>query len=121
MYPDQSRHSSVSHIHATCYGDVWQTAARGTVRAFYGWYVRTNDLQPRNNGGTKGILVPVGLRLRYVIVKPKNSWTFYAEDATSVYDGNWTASAVKSQVRLNVSFTIPVGWRLCPPGASPRS
>ncbi len=29
----------------------------------------------------------------YVIVKPKNSWTFYAEYATSLYDGNWTPQA----------------------------
>jgi hypothetical protein len=74
-----------------------------------GLYLSTNDLQAQYNWDTNGLRVPIGARFGYLIVKPKNTWNFYVEYATSVYSDKWTAPAVKNQIRLNVSYTIPVG------------
>ncbi|KPK65634.1 MAG: hypothetical protein AMS21_04225 [Gemmatimonas sp. SG8_38_2] len=74
-----------------------------------GFYLATNDLQSQYNWDTKGLLVPIGLRFGYLLIKPKYTFNFYAEYATSVYNDNWVAPAVKDQVRLNVSYQIPVG------------
>jgi hypothetical protein len=74
-----------------------------------GFYLATNDLQAQYNWDTNGLRVPLGARFGYLIVQPKNTWNFYVEYATSVYSDKWTAPAVKNQIRLNVSYTIPVG------------
>ncbi len=74
-----------------------------------GFYLATNDLQAQYNWDTKGLLLPIGLRFGYLLVKPKNTWNFYAEYSTTVHNDNWTAPAAKDQIRFNVSFTIPVG------------
>jgi hypothetical protein len=74
-----------------------------------GFYLGTNDLQAQYNWDSKGMIVPVGVRFGYLLVRPKNTWNFYAEYSTTVYNDKWTAPAAKTQVRFNVSYTIPVG------------
>ena len=74
-----------------------------------GFYVATNDLQAQYDWDSKGMIVPVGLRFGYLLVRPKNTWNFYTEYATTLYNDKWIAPAAKNQLRLNVSFTIPVG------------
>ena len=74
-----------------------------------GWYVGTNDLQAQYSWEFKGWKLPVGARLGYVLVRPKNSWNFYVEYATEFATDDWPGAAAKHKVRLNASFTIPVG------------
>ncbi len=74
-----------------------------------GWYLGTNDLQAQHSWEFGGWKVPVGLRLGYVLVKPKNSWNFYVEYATEFATDDWPGAVAQNKVRLNVSYTIPVG------------
>ena len=74
-----------------------------------GFYIATNDLQSQYNWDTNGLLVPIGLRFGYLLIKPKQTFNFYAEYSTTVYTDNWIAPAPKNQIRLNVSYQIPVG------------
>jgi hypothetical protein len=74
-----------------------------------GWYAGTNDLQAQYSWEFGGWKVPVGARLGYVLVRPKNSWNFYVEYATDFATDDWPGAAAKHKVRVNASFTIPVG------------
>jgi hypothetical protein len=74
-----------------------------------GWYAGTNDLQAQYSWEFGGWKVPVGARLGYVLVRPKNSWNFYVEYATDFATDDWPGAAAKNKLRVNVSFTIPVG------------
>ena len=74
-----------------------------------GWYLGTNDLQVQYSWEFKGWKLPVGARLGYVLVRPKNSWNFYVEYATDFATSDWPGAAAKNKLRLNVSLSIPVG------------
>ena len=74
-----------------------------------GWYAGTNDLQALYSWEFGGWKIPVGARLGYVLVRPKNSWNFYVEYATDFATGDWPGAAAKNKIRFNVSYTIPVG------------
>jgi hypothetical protein len=74
-----------------------------------GWYAGTNDLQAQYSWEFGGWKVPVGARVGYVLVRPKNSWNFYVEYATDFATDDWPGAAAKHKVRVNASFTIPVG------------
>ncbi len=74
-----------------------------------GWYAGTNDLQAQYSWEFGGWKVPVGARLGYVLVRPSNSWNFYVEYATEFATDDWPGAVAKHKIRLNVSFTIPVG------------
>jgi len=74
-----------------------------------GWYAGTNDLQALYSWEFGGWKIPVGARLGYVLVLPNNSWNFYIEYATDFATDDWPGAAAKHKIRLNASFTIPVG------------
>jgi hypothetical protein len=74
-----------------------------------GFYLGTNDLQAQYSWEFKGWKLPVGARLGYVLVTPKNSWNFYVEYATDFAANDWPGAAAKNKIRLNVSLSIPVG------------
>jgi hypothetical protein len=74
-----------------------------------GWSAGTNDLQAQYSWEFGGWKVPVGARVGYVLVRPKNSWNFYVEYATDFATDDWPGAAAKHKVRVNASFTIPVG------------
>ena len=74
-----------------------------------GWYAGTNDLQALYSWEFGGWKIPVGARLGYVLVRPNNSWNFYVEYATDFATDDWPGAAAKHKIRLNASFTIPVG------------
>ena len=74
-----------------------------------GWYAGTNDLQVLYSWEFGGWKIPVGARLGYVLVRPENSWNFYVEYATDFATDDWPGAAAKHKIRLNVSFSIPVG------------
>ena len=73
-----------------------------------GWYIATNDMQAQYNWQTEGITVPIGSRFGYVLVQPKKSWNLYLEYATNLATDKWLGSAAKSQIRLNISMTMPM-------------
>jgi len=74
-----------------------------------GWYLGTNDLQAQHSWEFGGWKIPVGARFGYVLVRPKNSWNFYVEYATDFATNDWPGAAAKHKIRVNASFTIPVG------------
>jgi len=80
-----------------------------TLQLAKGWYLSTNDMAMQYSWEFKGWIFPVGLRLGYVLVQPKNSWNFYVEYATEFATDDWPGAAAKNKFRLNVSYTIPVG------------
>ena len=74
-----------------------------------GWYLGTNDLVAQYSWEFGGWKVPVGARLGYVLVKPGNTWNFYVEYATDFATDDWPGAAAKNKIRLNISYSIPVG------------
>jgi hypothetical protein len=45
-----------------------------------------------------------------VLVRDKGSWNFYVEYQTSLVYDDWPGSAIDSAVRVNVTYTMPVGF-----------
>jgi len=80
-----------------------------TLQLGKGWYVATNDLAAQYSWEFGGWMVPVGLRLGYVLVQPKASWNFYVEYATDLATDDYPGAAAKSKYRVNVSYAMPVG------------
>ncbi len=74
-----------------------------------GWYLASNDLQAQHSWEFGGWKVPIGVRVGYVLVKPKGSWNFYLEYATEIATDDWLGPAAENKVRANVSYAIPVG------------
>ena len=74
-----------------------------------GWYLSTNDMAMQYSWEFKGWKVPIGLRFGYVLVQPTSSWNFYVEYATEFATDDWPGAAAKTKLRLNASYTIPVG------------
>jgi hypothetical protein len=74
-----------------------------------GWYIGTNDMVAQYSWEFKGWKVPIGVRVGYVLVQPRNSWNFYVEYATEFATDDWPGAAAKNKFRLNVSYSIPVG------------
>jgi hypothetical protein len=74
-----------------------------------GWYVGNGDMVARYDWDTKKFYLPIGIRVGKVIVMDKGSWNFYAEYQTSAVYKDWLGSAVKNSIRVNVTYTMPVG------------
>lgn len=74
-----------------------------------GFYLASNDLVASYSWEFGGWKLPVGARLGYVLVRPKNTWNFYIEYATDFVTNDWPGAAAKNKIRLNVSYSIPVG------------
>jgi hypothetical protein len=74
-----------------------------------GLYLASNDLVAQYSWEFKGWKVPIGVRVGYVLIKPKGSWNFYLEYATEFATDDWPGAAAENKVRANVSYAIPVG------------
>ena len=74
-----------------------------------GWYIASNDMQAQHSWEFGGWKVPIGVRLGYVLVKPKGSWNFYLEYATEFATDDWLGPAAENKIRANVTYVIPVG------------
>jgi len=74
-----------------------------------GWYLGTNDMAILYSWEFGGWKIPVGVRVGYVLVRPSNSWNFYFEYATEFGTDDWPGAIAKNKIRLNVSYTVPVG------------
>jgi hypothetical protein len=57
----------------------------------------------------KEFYVPIGVRVGKVLQREKGSWNLYAEYQTSLIYDNWPGTAVENSIRLNVTYTMPMG------------
>lgn len=74
-----------------------------------GWYVGNGDMVIQYDWNSNDVYVPIGVRLGKVIQRPKNAWNLYVEYQTSLIYDDWPGSAVENSIRLNVTYTMPVG------------
>jgi hypothetical protein len=74
-----------------------------------GWYVGNGDMVANYDWDSKKWYLPIGVRLGKVFVKDHGTWNFYAEYQTSLLYKDWLGSAVDTSIRVNVSYTIPMG------------
>jgi hypothetical protein len=74
-----------------------------------GWYVGNGDMIANYDWDSKKFYLPIGVRLGKVFVKEKGTWNFYAEYQTSLFYDDWPGSAVDTSIRVNVTYTIPMG------------
>jgi len=73
-----------------------------------GWYIGNGDMVARYDWNTSEFYLPIGVRVGKVVVGDSSSWNFYGEYQTSLIKDNWSGSAVKDSIRLNVTYTMPV-------------
>jgi len=74
-----------------------------------GWYVGNGDMVANYDWDSKKWYLPIGVRLGKVFVKDHGTWNFYAEYQTSLLYKDWLGSAVDTSIRVNVTYTIPMG------------
>ena len=74
-----------------------------------GWYVGNGDMVANYDWDSKKFYLPIGVRLGKVFVQEKGTWNFYAEYQTSLLYDDWPGSAVDTSIRVNVTYTIPMG------------
>jgi hypothetical protein len=74
-----------------------------------GWYVGNGDMVARYDWDSGKFYLPIGVRVGNVIVREKGSWNLYAEYQTSAIYSDYPGPAVKNSVRVNVTYTMPVG------------
>lgn len=75
-----------------------------------GWYVGNGDMVARYDWDKNEFYLPIGIRVGNVIVGKKSSWNIYGEYQTSLLYEDWSGSAVENSVRINVTYTLPVGF-----------
>jgi len=73
-----------------------------------GWYIGNGDMVARYDWDSGDFYLPIGVRVGKVVVGDSSSWNFYGEYQTSLIKDNWSGSAVKDSIRLNVTYTMPV-------------
>jgi hypothetical protein len=74
-----------------------------------GWYIGNGDMVAQYDWDSSKFYLPIGVRLGKVFVLDKGTWNFYAEYQTSLIYNDWPGSAVDTSIRINATFTIPVG------------
>ena len=67
------------------------------------------DMVARYDWDSKSLYLPIGVRFGKVLVQEKGSWNLYAEYQTSAIYKDYPGPAVKNSVRVNVTYTMPVG------------
>lgn len=72
------------------------------------WYLANADMVIRYDWDTNAWNVPLGLRLGRLFVQDKGTWNVYLEYQTSAVWDDWPGSAISSQWRLNVGYSVPV-------------
>lgn len=74
-----------------------------------GWYVGNGDMVALWDWDSSKLYLPIGVRVGKVFVQEKGTWNFYGEYQTSLIYDDWPGSAVDTSIRINATFTIPVG------------
>ncbi len=75
-----------------------------------GWYVGNGDMVALWDWDSNNLYLPIGVRVGKVLVQEKGSWNFYGEYQTSLVYNDWPGAAVKNSYRVNVTYTIPIGF-----------
>jgi len=74
-----------------------------------GWYVGNGDQVALFDWDSSSFYLPIGVRFGKVLMRDAGSWNFYGEYQTSLIYKGYPGPAVKNSIRVNVSYTIPVG------------
>lgn len=74
-----------------------------------GWYVGNGDMVALYDWDSSKLYLPIGVRVGKVFIQPKGTWNFYAEYQTSLIYEDYPGSAVKNSIRINATYTMPVG------------
>lgn len=74
-----------------------------------GWYVGNGDMVAQYDWDSGKFYMPIGVRVGKVFVMQKGTWNFYGEYQTSLIYDSWPGSAVDDSIRINATYTIPVG------------
>ena len=74
-----------------------------------GWYVGNGDMIVQYDWDSEKFYMPIGVRIGKVFVMEKGTWNFYGEYQTSLIYNSWQGSAVDTSIRLNVTYSIPMG------------
>ncbi len=74
-----------------------------------GFYVGNGDMVALYDWDSGKFYLPIGLRAGWVKVTDKGSWNFYTEYQTAAIYESYPGPAVKNSIRVNVTYTIPVG------------
>ena len=75
-----------------------------------GWYIGNGDMVINYDWDSREFYIPIGIRVGKVLVLEKGSWNLYAEYQTSLVYDDWPGAAVDDSYRLNVTYTIPIGF-----------
>ena len=74
-----------------------------------GWYVGNGDMVALYDWDSGKFFLPIGVRIGKVFVKDSGTWNFYGEYQTSLIYDSWPGSAVDTSIRVNATYSIPVG------------
>jgi len=74
-----------------------------------GYYLNIGETAFSYNWQEDAWLIPLGFRFGKLFVGKKSTWNVYAEYRRSVVYEDWPGAALGHAVRVNVSYTIPVG------------
>jgi len=74
-----------------------------------GWYVGNGDMVALYDWNSSSFYMPIGVRFGKVLIREQGSWNIYGEYQTSLIYKSYAGPAVKNSIRVNVSYTIPVG------------
>ena len=74
-----------------------------------GWYVGNGDMVGLYDWDSSKFYLPIGVRIGKVLVMDEGTWNFYGEFQTSLIYDSWPGSAVDTSIRVNVTYSIPVG------------
>ena len=74
-----------------------------------GWYVGNGDMVALYDWDSGKVYLPIGVRFGKVLIQEQGSWNIYGEYQTSLIYKGYPGPAVKNSIRVNVSYTIPVG------------
>jgi hypothetical protein len=73
-----------------------------------GFYLNIGETALSYDWQADAWLVPIGLRIGKLWIKPNSTWNLYFEYRTTVVYEDWPGSAIEDAFRINVSYTIPV-------------
>jgi hypothetical protein len=74
-----------------------------------GWYIGNGDMVAQYDWDSGKVFMPIGVRVGKVFVRETGTWNFYGEYQTSLIYDSWPGSAVDTSIRVNVTYSIPVG------------
>ena len=74
-----------------------------------GYYVNIGETAFTRDYVTGKWLIPLGFRFGKLFINDTSTWNLYGEYRTNAVYKDWPGSAMKHAVRVNLSYSIPVG------------